>query len=143
MSDLVIVPAGGNLPCVSPRVSDHRSAVAIGHVGRYFQGGRIRRYRSGVGRIDIRHVHVQKRSGGLAETTAVTDHDDGIADPHFGGSTGLKFTLRTEDRLQERDKLFRVPDDDPGRNGMPSVRLKFDHAARLRTIAWRDCPPSA
>ena len=88
----------------------------------------------GRGRIDIRHVYVQKRSGGLAETTAVTDHDDGIADPHFRGSAGLEFTLRTEDRLQERDKIFRVPDDDPGRNGMPSVRLKFGHAVRLRTI---------
>jgi hypothetical protein len=41
----VIVSAGGNLPCVSPRISDHRSAVTIGHVGRYFEGGRIRRYR--------------------------------------------------------------------------------------------------
>jgi hypothetical protein len=90
LSDLVIVPAGGNLPCISPRISGHRSAVAIGHVGRYFQGGRIRRYRSGVGRIDVHHVHVQKRSGGLAETTGVTDHDNGIADPHFGGSAGCK-----------------------------------------------------
>jgi len=114
---------------------DHRSSVAIGHVGGYFQGGRIRRYRSGVSRIDVHHVHVQKRSGGLAESTAVTDHDDGIADTHFGGSAGLKFTLRTKYRLQERDKGFRVLDDDPGRNGMPSVRLKFGHAARLRTIA--------
>jgi hypothetical protein len=52
--------------------------------------------------------------------------------PVLRGRSHPPLSLRTEDRLQERDKIFRIPDDDPGRNGMPSVRLKFGHPVRLR-----------
>jgi len=88
-------------------------------------------------------MNVQKRRGWLTKATPIADHHHRVADSHFRRQAGTKFAQSVEDMLDERDQIFRILYDDPGCDGMPTVRLELDHVARLRrdptTIILESC----
>ncbi|MDI9676375.1 hypothetical protein QM334_05980 [Burkholderia cenocepacia] len=55
------------------------------------------------------------------------------ADPDLGRQTGTEFAFRVEHRADEDDQVARIRNDDPRRDGMPSIGLEWGHDVRPPT----------
>ena len=89
-----------NLPDIAPQILNCSPSITVGQVGHSFNFASTGFHRLATGSIYIRYVYVQACRKCWA-FGCITDHDDRVANPHFGWTLFLKFTRCLEHAANE------------------------------------------
>src|SRR5262249_47293944 len=121
------------LPGVAPSVLDHRTAIAVWHVGWFFQGFDASLVSPTICFIGVRDVNVQK-SRRRWTNSLLADHEHGIANGHDRRHVGSVLAGCLENVFQELHEVLHTMNDDSWYNVVPPLRFE---GGLIRWLAHR------